>query len=426
MATVLSIYNASLRMLREGRLSATSDDIPARYLLDDAITDVKEVVLEKGQWNFASRSTSVAGSASSNRGFSYRFTKPTDFVRLIAISESSSYYPPAEKYDEDATYWYSNATTIYITYVSDDASYGGDLTKWPESYADVVAACLAVEIGPTLTKSEAIIKRCEAIYEQALQFALAKDAINRTVRVLSSSTESIYKEALRLVGKRLLTNFDDDFISRRIADVDGEPATNQSQGRAPQTPADEAYMEMKLRRLLDECYDEIVAYLLSEGLWNFGQRTVALEYETSIEPAFGYQYAFEIPTDLVRIVAVSQNGELFPPLNDYLEEGDYYHTNCSVLYLQYVSNHADYGLDTAKWTPSFKKALAAHLAVEIAPTARMPANHTQALKVEANLRLKNARTKDAMDQSIAQLPSGRLVRSRGGLSGSTSRDMRRA
>lgn len=425
MATVLSIYNASLRMLREGRLSATSDDIPARYLLDDAIDDAKASVLERGQWNFASRSTSIAGSASSNRGFSYRFTKPTDFVRLIAISESSSYYPPAEKYDEDATYWYSNATTIYVTYVSDDASYGGDLTKWPETYADVVAAFLAVEIGPTLTKSEAIIKRAEALYEDAMSLALAKDAINRTVRVVSSSTEAIYREALRLVGRRLLTNFDDDFIARRIVDRNGEPDTGQSQGRAPQAPADDAYMEMKLRRLLDECYDEIVAYLLSEGLWNFGQRTVALEYETSIEPAFGYQYAFEIPTDLVRIVAISQNGELFPPLNDYLEEGDYYHTNCSVLYLQYVSNHVSYGLDTAKWTASFKKALAAHLAVEIAPTARLSATAINALKVDANMRLKNARTKDAMDQSIMQMPSGRLVNSRGGF-GSPSRDQRRA
>ena len=88
MATVLGLYNGALRLIKERRLSTVSDAVPSRYLLDDVYAGAKAYVLEQGQWAFASRSASVVGSASSNRGYSYRFTKPDDFVRLISISGS--------------------------------------------------------------------------------------------------------------------------------------------------------------------------------------------------------------------------------------------------------------------------------------------------------------------------------------------------
>lgn len=423
MATVLGLYNGALRILKEGRLSDTTDDVPARYLLDDAIDGAKADTLEKGQWNFAKRSTSVSGSASATMGYSYRFTKPTDCVRLISISSSSAYYPPLEAYDEDATYWYSNVTTIYITYVSDDASYGGDLTKWPESFAKVIEAYLAVEIAPSLTKSDALIGHAEGVLDDAMRRALAKDAINRTSRVVSSATLDIYNEALRLVGRRFLTNFNDDFLARRLSDP-GQPPGNGQQGRPASNGADDAHMEMVLRRLLDECWDASVAYMLQQGLWNFAQRTVALEYVTDVEPAFGHQYLFEKPTDIVRIVAISSSAELFPTLGNYLEEGDYYAANCNPLYLQYISDDAAYGLDQSKWPESFRKALAAHLAIEIAPTARVSAADRNDLAKKFIVRVKDARAKDAMDQANMRMQPGRLTMARSG--GRLVNDQRRA
>ena len=136
----LDVYNAALRLLKQGRLATLTDNVPARYLLDDVYAGALAYMLEQGQWAFASKSATVAGSASSNRGYTYRHTKPADFVRLISVSNSTTYYPPLEDYAEDAVYWFSNEAAIYVTYVSNDASYGGDLTKWPTTYSKAVEA----------------------------------------------------------------------------------------------------------------------------------------------------------------------------------------------------------------------------------------------------------------------------------------------
>jgi len=503
MATQFDLYNGALRLLQHRRLAAVTDTNPERYHLDDAYTGAKAYMLEQGQWAFASVSTSISGTASSNRGFSYRFTKPADFVRLISISASSSYYPPMEDYAEDSTYWFSNETTIYVTYVSkysasatvtmtiaapgvvtwtnhelvandpvvftttgalptgvtSGTTYyvsstditantfkfaatpggsvittsgsqsgthtgqcisGGNLSKWPETYAKAVEGYLALEVGPHLSKGADLLARVGDAYASALQLSLAKDTINRTSRIVSSATREIYNGALRLLGRRLISNFDDKVIGQRIYDASGSSGNKQQQGQAPSLPAYDIELESILRRLLDESYDSAVAFMLGEGLWNFASRTVAIEAETDVEPEFGYQYTFEKPSDFVRLVAISDTGMMWPTLGSdqepaYMEEAGYYHANTNPLYVQYISNGASYGLNTSLWPLSFKKALEAYLAKEIAPHARVSRGMIQDVEQKFIVLLRNARTKDAMDQASVRPPPGRLARSRSGM-----------
>ena len=412
--TKADIYNDTARLLKEPRFSdITSDDVVLRYELDNVYDDGLAYVLEQGQWNFASRSATVAGSATATRGYAYRFTKPSDFVRLISISASASYWPPLENFDQDGTYFYGNDATIYVTYVSNDASYGTNVALFTRTYAKLVAAHLAMEVGPHINKDPATIARVEGEYASALQIALAKDAINKTSRVVSTSTLAIYNAVLRIVGQRLTSNYDDKIIGRRIYDANGEPATKQSQGSAPSLPAYDVETEALLRRLLDEAYDRAVLYMLEQGLWNFAMRTVAIEEETDIEPAFGYSYTFERPADYVRLARIADNGTLWPTLDDYLEEGEYWHTNISPLYMQYVSNGASYGLNSALWPETFKRALEAWLAIEVgAHVPRMSSRAMEALKFEFKAKLKDARGKDAFNQAAERPPPGRLARAR--------------
>lgn len=497
MATQLATYNGALRLLKHRRLSSVVDTDPARYLLDDAYASAKAHCLELAQWSFASVSTSIAGTVSSNRGFSYRFTKPADFVRLIAISANSTYYPPLENYAEDATYWYSNESTIYVTYTSKytasatvtvtiaspgvftwtnhglvagdpvvfttsgalptgltaGTTYyvlstsitadtfrvstvpggtavntsgsqsgthtgqglsGGDPTKWPESYAKVVEGYLAMEVAPHLTVAADTIGRVTQAFQDALEASRAKDAINRTARVVSSATLAVYNGALRLLGKRLLTNFDDRIVARRIYNASGEPQTRESPGRPASLPVQDIEGEMALRRLLDETYDSAVLYLLEQGLWNFGSRTVSIEHETDVEPAFGFTYVFEKPDDYVRLVAMGDNGSLWPPLSEFLDEGNYWHANCDPLYVQYISNGTSYGLNTSLWPQTFKRVLEAYLALQIAPDphASISAAKLQELKQHYRDMLRDARGKDAMNQGPQRPPPGRLAMSR--------------
>lgn len=415
MADKLGLYNGALRLVKERRLAALTDDIPARYHLDDVYTDALAHVLEMGQWAHASASETVTGTASANRGYSYRFEKPSGYVRLISISASSSYYPPLEAFAEDNTYWFSNSSTIYITYVSSGATYGGDLTKWPQTYAKVVEAYLANEIAPHLTKADAIMGRVGETLDDALKMALAKDTINRTSRVLSTGTQAVYNGVLRLLGKRLITNFDDRTIARRM--YDANPKTNaQGQGPSPTLAANDVEAEMVLRRLIDECYDDAIEFMLAQGLWNFASRTVAIESSTDVEPTFGYNYVFEKPDDFVRLVAIGANGELWPTLDDFIDENAYWHTNVDPLYVQYISDDPSYGADTSLWTITFRKAFEAYLATQIAmdPMASISAGKLELLQKQQILLLRDARAKDALNQAAMRPAPGRLTQSRGG------------
>ncbi len=171
------------------------------------------------------------------------------------------------------------------------------------------------------------------------------------------------------------------------------------------------------RRTLDDFYDDTVAYMLGEGLWNFAMRGAGIEYSSDVEPQFGFTYAVEIPEDYVRLGAIAANGDFWPTLDRYHIEANYWHVNVSPLYVRYVSNHTDYGLDLARWTPQFARAVALELAFRIAPhITGMSQDGLRELERKAKRFLHNAKTKDAVDQMAERPPPGRLVSAR--LSGS--------
>lgn len=438
-STTLGIYNGALRLLGQRLLSNFDDDVvlsrvadptgeppsqqsrgrpptlpslqvgremSLRRLLDEAYDGTVQYCLEQAQWNFAARTATVSTTATPGFGYARRGTKPSDLVRLIAISASSSFYPPLEDYAEDGTLWYAADSTLYVTYVSNDASYGLSTTLWPETFTRLVEAQLALEIVPSLAPTPDLLKYLEGVAASALEEARAKDAINRVTRVVSSATLSVYKGALRLLGRRLLSNFDDSTVaSRKTVIVDGKPVMMAQR---------DVEMEMTLRRLLDEVYDSAVEYLLAQGLWNFAGRSVAIEEETAVEPQFGYSYAFEKPSDFIRLVSIGATGDLYPTLNDYLDEGNYWHANVTPLYVTYVSNDASYGLSTSLWPVTFTKALEAYLAKELAPHAGLSAAKMEIIEKEFAFRIRDARSKDAMNQAAQRPPPGRLTRSRGG------------
>ena len=82
------------------------------------------------------------------------------------------------------------------------------------------------------------------------------------------------------------------------------------------------------RYALDQVYDSVLGYCLESGDWNFAARTVALEDDTDVEPEFGFTYSFEKPSDVVRLIAISSTGDLWPPLERFLEEGGMWHADC--------------------------------------------------------------------------------------------------
>jgi hypothetical protein len=175
------------------------------------------------------------------------------------------------------------------------------------------------------------------------------------------------------------------------------------------------------RRALDDAWDDGVQYCLEQGLWNFAMRAARFDSSPSVEPAFGYSFAFTKPDDWVRTGVASANETLNPPMLGFADESGYWYANCDPFYVKYVSDDASYGFDVSLWPATFTEFVAAHLARKVC--RRLNASATdfdRIIKLERRFKI-DARSKDAMNESAAFPPQGTWVSSRGG---GASRDRR--
>lgn len=166
-------------------------------------------------------------------------------------------------------------------------------------------------------------------------------------------------------------------------------------------------------------YDDTLAFMLEQGLWNFATRTVAIEADASEEPDFGYSFAIPKPDDYAgRIVQISGDQRFDCPLNDYQEEGGlsgFIFCDVDPLYLRYISNGVAYGLNLADWPYSFTRAVEYELAFRVAPhLTSMGEDSMDRLERRKQKALRDARSKDAVNQGSMRPPAGRLATSRAG------------
>lgn len=183
--------------------------------------------------------------------------------------------------------------------------------------------------------------------------------------------------------------------------------------------------DIEARYTLDEVYEDVKAYMLEQGLWDFASRTVAIEASEEIEPEFGFDSAFEKPDDFVALIAISNNDQLYPTLDHYLDEGNYWSASVDPLYIQYVSSGVLYGGALSRWTKTYARAVEYELAFRIAPhVTAMSESEMNNLETKRDAALINAKQKDARGGPVSRPPPGRLVRSRMGLRNRSSYDWR--
>jgi hypothetical protein len=182
LTTKLQVYNNALsEYLGERKLASLTENRKPRRLLDQAWdSDFVKGVLEMGLWNFATRTVSSDYSPSVDPDFGYQYAhdKPTDWVRTSAISLDEYFRTPLTEYNDEQGYLFLDAETVYWRYISDDSSYGSDLSIWPESFTALAECELAKKICRALTQSDTDRDRLEKMSEKLLRNAKAKDAMN--------------------------------------------------------------------------------------------------------------------------------------------------------------------------------------------------------------------------------------------------------
>ena len=120
------------------------------------------------------------------------------------------------------------------------------------------------------------------------------------------------------------------------------------------------------RYLLDHVWSNGgVQACLEQGQWMFAMRTQQIDYDSGIEPSFGYNRAFDKPDDWVNTSAVCSDEFFRVPLTRYVDEADYWYSDIDTIFVRFVSNDPLYGMDMGKWTESFARFVEAYFAERI-------------------------------------------------------------
>ncbi len=193
-----------------------------------------------------------------------------------------------------------------------------------------------------------------------------------------TSKLTIYNGALEILGERALSSL--------------------SENREP-------------RRRLDGIWDRGgVNTCLQFSQWNFAINSAQFDYDTNITPTFGYRYVFGKPSDFVRTAGVCTDEYFRCPLIHYMDDNGYWRADHQVLYIRYVSNHVNYGLDYAKWPFNFTRMVEAWFATQISSIASD--EKVAKAQKEFDTMLMKSKATDSMETATKFPPRGSWTRAR--------------
>lgn len=119
------------------------------------------------------------------------------------------------------------------------------------------------------------------------------------------------------------------------------------------TPSNEA------TRLFNAAWTATAQTCLEQGDWDFAKVRDELS-RVSPSPAFGWSYYYQVPSDSLRLVFVSESGIPDDPLLRYAHEGNKIATDAETVYAIWVSKTAIE--QPGRWSASFARLVAANLA----------------------------------------------------------------
>ena len=340
----LLIYNNALQLLGERRLSNLYEDREPRYVLDEAYSlELVNHCLELAKPRFAVSSVKLASpSVSAVHGLDSVYTFPTDYLSTLSDpgvhGSNGSFFAdedlsqPVDRYImEGNTVATDIATNLWMRYITSNRA----LSVWTPTFGRLVSAYLAKEVASRLNPSR--IEIAEAAYEKALSVAISLEGIKENdivpqVAASSLSTDqlAIYNSTAALLGRAEFRHVDDG---------------------------------SGLRLAIDSLYALAEDDLLETIKPKFATRVAALT-GGSPSAVHGYDNVFSLPADFKNIVELWADETLQTPITRYfLENTDIAIDGFSTAYIRYIIGTSA----ESAWSPSFKKAMAAYLAYELAP-----------------------------------------------------------
>ena len=135
-------------------------------------------------------------------------------------------------------------------------------------------------------------------------------------------------------------------------------------------------------------------------------QSIELTYSPSIDPAFGFRYAFDKPSDWVRTAIVSADENFTDELLNYEDQGAYWYSDHETIYVRYISDDNAFGMDIANWPANFTRYVEHYFAFRIAKATSNSNTDVELLETKVKRLLNEAKATDAMDESTKVLKPG--------------------
>lgn len=143
--------------------------------------------------------------------------------------------------------------------------------------------------------------------------------------------------------------------------------------------------------LLDTLYPSVRDQLLESYQWSFATKRVQLQQTT--EPVYGYEYAYTLPSDRIRIISASPSSDTDDPMRWEIEAGRLL-TDEEEVYIRYIWRVEE----TGRFTSLFTKALIYELAAALALPITKKATIREAMSKLAMVATDHAQLMDAAQE----------------------------
>lgn len=374
----LDLYNDALQLLGQRRLESLTEQTESRITLDGAYTRAGiEFCLEVVKPSFARKTVQLNGP-SAGTTFAFNHPSPSDEIDIIALYKDRTLDQPIGRYIKEGGVISCDFNDIYLQYVSDDKVEDED--AWSPSFVRVVGAYLAKECVERLAPKRR--RSVDKAWKDRVQAASVLSVDDPTLRPSAPATTitndwlPIYNDALMILGL-------DEIVA----------------------PTDDSDRRQKLDRVLSA---GLVGDILEDsGGWQFAQTTDRIDFDPSLQPEFGPEYAFNKPDDMHSIYGVWADEHLKVPIKEYIDEGDNLFCGYQVIYITYLTK--DMLVNPAQWPDYFRRYVAGCMAYNAAPSLLKDANGVTITKEVDRVRgVYDTRRSSALSTDAMQSPPRRI------------------
>ena len=164
-------------------------------------------------------------------------------------------------------------------------------------------------------------------------------------------------------------------------------------------------------RATRDIYDEIRREVLNAHNWNFAIKRAQLS-SVATAPAFGWDYAYELPHDLVRIVSVHSHNDDDSSVEYRLEFQDgsdrVLVTNSNQIFIRYVFDNEDVNV----WSAAFRNVMGWRLAVDLAQAVSKSTATAEMCGRKFSTELSRAKAIDGIEDWPERLADGSWLTAR--------------